>query len=1030
MCWIITGLPWSPKYSASDTDGLLAVPVLLTLFTAVSANGNSWGIPIGAIFDREDLISQKAFKFALKRHQQESWSRDPYFRFNASNTVDIINTEDNFQLASAICRQMSHGVFAILGQKSVLSADIVQSLTSTFHMPYITPSLTPSTFRSSDSSFELHMRPDHTRALIDIIENLGWKHVHFLYDSDEGLQRFQHIHKMMRNGTVQWFSVVRFTDINDIHDDLRLADVPDNKTVVKAFVVDLSSEEAYRKVLKQDIKINGQANYYRVVKPENQEIEIETFCQKPWSRVEKALFPDKNQLKISRIPEVGMNKFGYHYLFGTLDFKSLNLSRYRHGGVNVTGFQLLDEPEDESPAEDDGSQDFTMSRTPDEASRGKWSQGFVPEKLPIKAALTVDSLKLIESAVSYLLKNDSEVFRHTFRRGELYNLNKTKGVPCSTRPPTPWMFGRTLFDLMREVDPVPEGLSGTLQFDQDGYRKDYSLGVYSMALDHGLQRIGTWSPSHSFVSIHNGNYTGFDPDKQMNESMIITSILSEPFLFRKKRKDGEPVLMGNDRFEGFAVDLAKKLAEYVRFNFEFRVVADGSYGTKNEENGTWNGMMGELIDGTADLAVAPLTITADRERYVDFSKHFMEIGVTIMIKKPQSQRPGVFSFMEPLSLEVWLCIIVAYLTVSVGLFLVSRFSPVEWRRVKGEGQYENDFSLFNSFWFSMGALMFQGSDTCPRSISGRIIGGAWWFFVLIIISSYTANLAAFLTIERMVTPIESADDLANHPTIKYGAVESGSTLQFFVNSEIPVYRQMGEYMMAHPEVLVQTNEEGIKRVRDSKGKYAFLAESALVDYVNNRKPCETTSVGGKLNNKGFGVATKRNSPLRQAINVAVLKLKEEGTLHTLHQTWWIRKGQCGGTSGNKKGKLGKLSLTLSNVAGIFYILIVGLVLAIILGVTEFTCFRAKNKREDTCTITGDGCLKPNDVLTNDGYLKNTNTITTLCTTPNDREDWEVAQEFNGTQVHSQRPAPPSYDACIGFEKFGTGPDPDTEVKFL
>ncbi|RUS87243.1 hypothetical protein EGW08_004995, partial [Elysia chlorotica] len=948
---------------------------------AVSGNGNSWGIPIGAIFDSKDVISQRAFKFALTRHQQESWRRDPYFRFNASNTVDIINIEDNFQLASAICRQMSHGVFAILGQKSVLSADIVQSLTSTFQMPYITPSLTPSSPRISDSSFELHMRPDHTKALIDIIEYLGWKHVHFLYDSDEGLQRFQHIHKMMRNGTVQWFSVVRFTDVNDIHDELRLADLPDKKSLTKAFVVDLSSEEAYRKVLKQ-------------------------------------------------IPEVGMNKFGYNYLFGTLDFKSLNLSRYRHGGVKVTGFQLLDEEEDHPPPEDDDGQIYPKARVQDEPARQLRSQGFVPEKLPIKAALTVDSLKLIESAVSYLLNNDSEVFRHTFRRGELYNFNKTKGVPCSTRPPRPWMFGRTLFDLMREVEPVPAGLSGTLQFDQDGYRKDYSLGVYSMALDHGLQKIGTWTPSNSFVSVNNGNHTGFDPDKSTNETMIITSILSEPFLFRKKRKDGEPVLMGNDRFEGFAVDLATKLAEYVSFNFEFRVVADGNYGSKIDENGTWNGMMGELIDGTADLAVAPLTITAERERYVDFSKHFMEIGVTIMIKKPQSQRPGVFSFMEPLSVEVWMCIIVAYLTVSVGLFLVSRFSPVEWRRVKGEGigigQYENDFSLFNSFWFSMGALMFQGSDTCPRSISGRIIGGAWWFFVLIIISSYTANLAAFLTIERMVTPIESADDLVNHPTIKYGAVESGSTLQFFVNSEIPVYRQMGEYMLAHPEVLVQTNEEGIKRVRDSKGKYAFLAESALVDYVNNRKPCETTSVGGKLNNKGFGVATKQNSPLRQSINVAVLKLKEEGTLHTLHQTWWIRKGQCGGTSGNKKGKL---SLTLSNVAGIFYILIVGLVLAIILGVTEFTCFRAKNKRDDTCTITGTGCLKPNDVLTNDGYLKNTNTLTTLCTTPNEREDWEVAQEFNGTQIHTQRPAPPSYDACIGFEKFGTGAEPDTEVKF-
>ncbi|GFR91595.1 glutamate receptor 10 [Elysia marginata] len=58
-------------------------------------------LTIGAIFDRKDLLSQKAFKFALRRHDDESWSRDPYFKFNASNTVDIIDIEDNFQLASA-----------------------------------------------------------------------------------------------------------------------------------------------------------------------------------------------------------------------------------------------------------------------------------------------------------------------------------------------------------------------------------------------------------------------------------------------------------------------------------------------------------------------------------------------------------------------------------------------------------------------------------------------------------------------------------------------------------------------------------------------------------------------------------------------------------------------------------------------------------------------------------------------------------------------------------------------------------------
>ena len=66
-----------------------------------------------------------------------------------------------------------------------------------------------------------------------------------------------------------------------------------------------------------------------------------------------------------------------------------------------------------------------------------------------------------------------------------------------------------------------------------------------------------------------------------------------------------------------------------------------------------------------------------------------------------------------------------------------------------------------------------------RSVPGRIIGGAWWFVVLIMISSYTANLAAFLTIEKMLTPIDSADDLISQSEISYGTLESGSTQAFF-----------------------------------------------------------------------------------------------------------------------------------------------------------------------------------------------------------------------------------------------------------
>ena len=65
-----------------------------------------------------------------------------------------------------------------------------------------------------------------------------------------------------------------------------------------------------------------------------------------------------------------------------------------------------------------------------------------------------------------------------------------------------------------------------------------------------------------------------------------------------------------------------------------------------------------------------------------------------------------------------------------------------------------------------------------------MVAGMWWFFTLIMISSYTANLAAFLTVNRMDDTITSAKDLAQQNKIKYGCVEGGSTQAFFKVAEL------------------------------------------------------------------------------------------------------------------------------------------------------------------------------------------------------------------------------------------------------
>lgn len=75
--------------------------------------------------------------------------------------------------------------------------------------------------------------------------------------------------------------------------------------------------------------------------------------------------------------------------------------------------------------------------------------------------------------------------------------------------------------------------------------------------------------------------------------------------------------------------------------------------------------------------------------------------------------------------------------------------------------------------------MFSGCDISPKATSTRMISTIWWFFILIMISSYTANLAAFLTIERLQNDITSVEELSLQTKMKYGTINGGSTYSFF-----------------------------------------------------------------------------------------------------------------------------------------------------------------------------------------------------------------------------------------------------------
>ncbi|XP_013416771.1 glutamate receptor ionotropic, kainate 2 isoform X2 [Lingula anatina] len=614
----------------------------------------------------------------------------------------------------------------------------------------------------------------------------------------------------------------------------------------------------------------------------------------------------------------------YHFHFTSLDLDLLDLGDYRYGGANLTGFRLIDWDDPEVKI-------AMLDLASPKALPGTPFVGAVQTKTKVQAAVMVDAVMVFARAITDLSRSQTI---------------QTRSLGCSN-PGQTWTQGSSLFNFLTRVGLT--GLTGRIKFDGDGKRRDFDLGIVKMG-KRTLERIGFWTLEGG-VNI-TANFTELKDqlhDTLQNKTLIVTTIQEPPYLMLRKAQPGVE-LKGNARFYGYCVDLLAEISKLLNFNFTIKLVDDGNYGAPVGPNGEWNGMVRELIDMKADLTVAPMTITYVREQVIDFTKPFMNLGISILFKKPEASTPDLFAFMSPLSFEVWLYMLAAYVGVSITLFVLARFSPYEWYNTHPCNQesdiVENQFNMLNSLWFTIGSLMQQGSDLAPRALSTRMISGIWWFFTLIMISSYTANLAAFLTVERMISPIENADDLAKQTDIKYGSQYGGSTMTFFKTSKIPTYERMWNFMSStEPSVFVNSSKEGIDRVM--KGKYAYLMESTMIEYTVQRN-CKLMQVGGLLDSKGYGIGTPRGSPYTEILSEAILKLQEQQVLQVLYTKWWKEKeggGQCEEAPSNKASELGVI-----HVGGVFVVLLAGLGLACLFALGEFIYKARQNADEDRQSI--------------------------------------------------------------------------------
>ncbi|XP_041955164.1 probable glutamate receptor isoform X1 [Alosa alosa] len=411
------------------------------------------------------------------------------------------------------------------------------------------------------------------------------------------------------------------------------------------------------------------------------------------------------------------------------------------------------------------------------------------------------------------------------------------------------------------------------------------------------------------------------------EPLQVTTILNEPYAMTK-----------GSGLEGYCVDLMSELSKKLGLKHRMRVVKDGRYGSQ-DASGNWNGVIGEVVRGEADLAVADLTVTASRESAVELSKPFMQTGLSFVMRRDLvAQSSGYGDLLSPFSTHVWVGILVSYLITSLCLYLVTRMSPCEWA---GPLEEESTFSLLHSFWYIAGALTLQGAGPHPKALSGRLVSAIWWLFSIVLLATYFSRVSAWLKSDQGHLSIQSFEDLAKQDIIEYGTVDGGSSLAFFKTSQNPVYRSIYA-QMERRKSMVSNKEEGIRRVLE--GNFAFIGEAVSLDLVVGRY-CNLVRCPQVVAMRGYGIAAPLGSPLVKNLSTAILQLSESGELDYLRSKWWPSSCVAPGDQSSP--------LTPATLKGLFLLLALGLGTGLLIALLELTGKargKAKAHQKSCCSI--------------------------------------------------------------------------------
>ncbi|XP_045804228.1 glutamate receptor 2.7-like isoform X1 [Trifolium pratense] len=344
----------------------------------------------------------------------------------------------------------------------------------------------------------------------------------------------------------------------------------------------------------------------------------------------------------------------------------------------------------------------------------------------------------------------------------------------------------------------------------------------------------------------------------------------------------------NHSASGFCIDL---------FN-EIRVILSDQYSglpyrfyTFTESYDT---ILPKVIDETYDAIVGDVTILADRSRNVSFTQPYTESGLSLIL--PAENDDSAWLFMKPFSWEMWFATVVILIyTMFIIWFLEHRLNPEFGGPLKTQ--------ISNTLWFAFSSL-FSVHREKINSNSARVVVGVWLFLVLVLTSSYTANLSSLLTVPKLRSD-------RNIEWLKQNNLPIGcaSTSAFLKNYLIQVYN-----IPRHQIVDVGGEDDYMDKFKNKKIS-AIFAESPYVKLFLNKHCKDYIATTAAYKFGGMGFVFQKDAPIAKDFSVAILTLAENGKLKALEDKWLTPSNQCSNNSPSPQTE----SLTLNKFWGIYLI---------------------------------------------------------------------------------------------------------------